>query len=331
MWEKIRKIPGGRVLGLPALAAAIFWAASFSGCASVKYSRSEEAKYFKPTIGVATFENRAPLVAKWKVGDDLSDQLTDRLIDTRRYHVLDRSTSGSIARTMSSGRMDRKRRTDAAGAAPDEVRYLVRGTVTDFGAVKTVKEVWPLTNLGVMKEPSHRTVAAMIYVVDVRTGELITSRKVEATYKDDKPQETEYQGIAFGSYAFYHTPLGIATDKVLDQSVLEIAQAIEEQTYQPKISSIKGDQVIINGGKDRRIRIANEYVVRPTPEAIVDPDTGHLLGHVAGDIIGRVRVIQVSERFSVARIVNGDGFQAGQSLFPVQKNGPYQPVAKSSY
>ena len=111
-----------------------------TGCSDrIVYSPKDEAKFQKPTIGVLSFDNRAPLHVKWNIGDGMSDILVDRLINTNRYIVLDRQNLSAIMdeleRTQDS--RFRKRGGPQTGRLKN-LKYFVKGTITDFGHVETV-------------------------------------------------------------------------------------------------------------------------------------------------------------------------------------------------
>ena len=309
-------------------------AAGLVGCNRVQYSANQEAKYIKPTVAVLTFENKAPIQMKWDLGDGLADQLVDRLLHTRRYVVLERQQLAAILTELRRDQNSRGRQAGQRASGPlKQVRYLVKGKITDFGHVETVQGFRRLFDWGSWGSSSYATVAATVYVIDVQSGQVIASRSVEAKVGDKrkKDQPVSYDGMAFGGYTFYQTPLGRATNEVLDKAVTAIAEAISEQPFQPKVASVMNGRVVINGGNDRRIAIGQEYVVRPEAQVVIDPDTGDLLGHITGETLGRVRVVQVTSKFSVAEIVEGGGFGAGQTLFPVAADVAGAPVSPSSY
>ena len=300
---------------------------------NVQYTAKDEAKYLKPTVAVMSFENRAPVHMKWNLGDGLADQLIDRLLNTRRYVVLERQQLHAIFQELKRTQDDRFR---AMGQPQPgrlkHVRYLVKGTITDFGHVETVEGAWRLFDWGLFGQSSYAAVAATIYVIDVQSGQIIASKSVEARIPDSKNKDKiEYDAMAFGSFTFYRTPLGRATNKMLDKAVREIADTLAEQPFQPKIASLVNNQVVINGGRDRRIKLGTEYVVRPRAEVVFDPDTGDLLGHITGDTVGRVRVTLVTSKYAVADILEGDGFQSGQTLFVSEPETARAPVAHSIY
>jgi len=302
-----------------------------TGCNNVMYSAKEESKYVKPTIAVKSFENRAPAPYKWNLGDGLADQLIDRLISTRRYVVLERQQLESIFEELNRTDDDRFRQEGRPGTGRlKHVRYLVKGIITDFGFVETVEGVWQIFDWGWLGSSKSWVVAGTVQVIDIQSGQLIASKSVEAKIrgkKGDRPPD--YDNMAFGGHTFYHTPLGRATNKMLDKAVREITRAIADQPFQPKIASIINNRIVINGGKDRRIEIGYEYVVRPCAQTVSDPDTGDLLGHIAGQPIGRVRVTQVTPKYSICRVTKGSGFDVGQTLFRVETEATPRPATRS--
>ena len=322
-------------IALTAAAALMF--AGLSCQRPVRYSAADEAKYIKPTIAVMSFENRAQAHTKWHLGDALADQLIDRLIQTRRYVVLERQHLQAIFGELKRAKDSRFRKTGKPELGQlKHVRYLIKGAITDFGHVETVEGFWRLFDWGLFGSSSHSIVAATLYVVDVPTGQVIASKSVEAKVRDKKNSEkVELDGMTFGSYTFYHTPIGRATSKMLEQAVRAIARTIAEQPFQPKIASIVNNQIIINGGRDRRVEVGSEYLVRPASQSVMDPDTGDLLGHISGQSIGRVRIAHVADKYSITEVLSGNSFQVGQTLFLSEpqdsQQGSPTPATPASY
>ena len=201
-----------------------------------------------------SFTNHAPMHMKWNLGDGLAAQLIDRLIQTRRYIVLERQQLQAVLKELKRTNDQRFSQVgQPQGGQLKHVRYLIKGTITDFGHVETVEGLWRLFDWGLFGSSSHAIVAATVYVVDIQSGQIVASESVEARIRDskEKDEKVQYQGMAFGSFTFYHTPLGRATSKMLDKAVRSIAQTIADQPYQPKIASLLNDTVIINGTEDR--------------------------------------------------------------------------------
>ena len=303
------------------------------GCQGVKYNARQEAKYVKPTIAVMSFENRAPAHMKWQLGDALADQLIDRLLHTNRYVVLERQQLRSIMAELRRGNDRRFRQTGRPKPGYlKHVQYLVKGTITDFGHVATVEGAWKLLDWGIFGSSSYAIVAATLYVVEVQSGQVVASSSVEAKIRDSEAgAKGKYDDMAFGGYTFYHTPIGRATSKMLDKAVNEIADAIAERQFQPKIASLINNQIVISGGRNRRIKVGDEYEVRTTSQQVFDPDSGDILGHIVGESTGRVRVLQVTEKYSIAKPLSGNQYEVGQALFKVDPKRAKTPAMVSSY
>ncbi len=281
----------------------------FAGCNSSKviYTQDEEAIYAKPTIAVSRFDVRAVTNTRWNIGDGIADLVADRLVDTRRFMVLERDELEAMLADMARSSKLRSGQGGTAGRLKN-VRFLIKGDITDFGQMQD--EGW-------FSSKSYTVVAAKIEVVDVQTGRTIASRDVVARVKNkkDSEQAVAIETAAFGSLSFYQTSIGQATSQMADKAVEAIVESIDDEPFQPKIASVVDGSIVINAGKDHLIQKNAVYIVRPEPEPVRDPDSGDILSYVAGSKIGIIRVTQVMERISLAKVVDGSGFQAGQTLF----------------
>ena len=139
-----------------------------------------------------------------------------------------------------------------------------------------------------------------------------------------------------GGSVFYQTPLGRATARVMDDAVRKITEAIASRRWQPKIAALNDDgTVLLNGGMNRKVAVGRQYDVLEIGQAIVDPDTGDLLGRKEDTILGRLRVVEVRARYSVAEVVSGDperlrvGLSCRLFLTPPQPETPRQGSAAS--
>ena len=75
------------------LAAAVFMFLALLGCQA-----GPGASFVKPTIAVLKFENKAPFPYQWDLGGGTRDVLTDRLVKTDRYHVIERPELDGVMR-----------------------------------------------------------------------------------------------------------------------------------------------------------------------------------------------------------------------------------------
>lgn len=275
------------------------------------------ADFIKPTIAVMKFENRAQFPLEWDIGDGMRDILVDRLVSTGRYHVVERPELDSVLgelRLQHSG-VTRQARRAALGRIKN-VQYLIKGTVTDFGHVSINRGFLGLPNLSALSGSNRAVMGMTLYVVDVESGEIVSSESIsESVRASDLTVKAAYKDVALGGSTFYRTPLGKVTTKVIAKAVGRITDAIAARPWLPKIALIRDDgTVIINGGRNRGLRIGEVYEIFEIGSPIIDPDTGDCLGNQPGKTIGHVRVCMVHPQYSQAEIVLGQvgRFKVGQ-------------------
>ncbi|MBI9017996.1 MAG: hypothetical protein JEZ07_12125 [Phycisphaerae bacterium] len=299
------------------------------GCSnSIIYTPKQEAKFVKPTVAVVSFVNQAPVDTKWMLGEGIADLLVNRLMATKRYEVLERIDLKAVFNELNYAKDDRfsKKNSPALGRLK-HVDYIIKGVITDFGHVETVSGFWRLFDWGLFGTSSYAIVAADIRVIDITTGQIIASTHVESKIKDKKNKDKVQtpQGN-FGSYTFYQTTLGQATDKMLEEAVRQIAAIIAEMPWHPFIADKLNGQIIINGGENRLVDPETIYVVRSKPEVLRDPETGDMIGRLSESVVGSVRVIQVADKYAVCEILQGTlgDFEVGQVLFKVDSKDSEQ-------
>ena len=278
----------------------------------------DPAYYVKPTIAVIKFENRAPFPLDWDIGDGTREMLVDSLVSTERYRVIERIDIDSILRELrfQHGGATRHSRRVKKGRIQN-VQYLVKGTITDFGHVATSRGFLDMLNVFQMIGGTKRAIMGMtLHVIDVESGEIMSSLRLEKSVAaKDVAVRAQYANIALGGSVFYTTPLGRATASVIDEAVREITRVVANQKWSPKVATLQGDgTVVLNGGRNRKIHSGDCYQVRQRGTPIIDPDTEDLLGYSRGKVVGWVRVIKVNELYSIADVFRGDlsEFEPGQ-------------------
>jgi len=266
------------------------------------------APMVKPTVAVMKFENRAPFPLGWDLSGGMKDVLTDRLVKTGKFTVVERPELNSVMkelRLQHSG-VTRTQRRAALGRLKN-VQYLVKGTITDFGHVSSGSGFFEGLGWDVFGAGARALMGMTLYVVDVESGEVICSESLsESVRARDLEVKAEYSGVAFGGRTFCRTPLGRATAKVIDKAIDRISGTIARRPWQPRIALVQpGGAVIINGGAEQQVEPGAEYEVLAAGKPIVDPDTGDTIGTQPGRLIGRIVVRRVHRRYSEAAIVTG--------------------------
>jgi len=286
------------------------------GCAGLP-SLGNRMDYVKPAIAVMRFDNRAPFDQNWDRGGGLKELLVDRLVATGRYHVVERQDIEAVVRELSfqHGQSTRKEGRAAKGRLKN-VKYLIKGVVTDFGHVARNRGAFGLGGFDIFGGRHRAVMSVTLQVVDVESGEILASETIEHSVRaGDMSVKAVYKDVGFGGSSFYRTPLGRATSKVIDKAVRRITKVITAQPWQPKLAGVhERGTVVINGGSRRGLRKGMVYEVRARGQPIVDPDTGDVIGSQGAKIVGEVRVSKVRELYCVAQIVSGkrEEFQIGQ-------------------
>jgi curli biogenesis system outer membrane secretion channel CsgG len=287
-----------------------------AGCGGGLGGRNPE-DYVKPTIAVMKFENRAGFALNWSLGDGMQEILVDRLLATGRFHVVERQDLGAVLQELQfqQNGVTRPQGKVATGRIRN-CQYLIKGAVTDFGHISTNTGGVSGLSWDIFGGSNRAVMGIVLYVIDVESGEIIASENIEESVSaKDLSVKAAYTGLSFGGSAFYQTPLGRATRKVVERAVKRITAAIAAQPWQPQIALVQEDgSVVINGGRDRGVRSGAEFEVVDAGRPILDPATGDAIGQSAGRSIGRVIVHEVRERYSTATVVIGRAadFRPGQ-------------------
>jgi curli biogenesis system outer membrane secretion channel CsgG len=292
-------------------AAALLAAAFLAGCGG---GWGADPDAIKPTVAVMRFDNRTSTALGWNLSDGLADMLVDSLVATGRYQVVDRTDIDSVLREIQFQQTGVTRPHGRAKVGRlKNVQFLVKGTVTDFDHVSKDRGVLDALGWDVITGSHRAVMGVLLQVVDVESGQVVASEAIsESVRADDVSVQAEYKGIAFGGRTFQKTPLGKATGKVIERAVGEIGKSISARPWVPKVAQVTGSgRVVINGGRNRGVCPGSEYDVMGPSSPVIDPDSGDLLGHRPGERAGRVRVVEVYPRYSVAEVTFGEEADLG--------------------
>ena len=310
---------------------AVLLTAGLAGCGD-PYALKNDHLYVKPTVAVVDFDSRAAFPLGWDLGSGMRDILVDRLLATRRFHVIERPELETILTELqlqNSGITRRQRRAQIGRLK--NVQYLVRGTVTDFGHVSNSRGALSLGNLDISGGGERAVMSMTLQVIDVESGEILCSESLsESVRAGDVAVQAVYGEVGLGGQRFYRTPLGRATAKVIEKAVGRIAENLAVKPWRPRIAKLDlPDRVVLNGGRNRGVQVGRAYDVLGPAEAITDPETGDTIGRTAGRPLGRVIVRRVESGYAVAEPILGrrDDLAVGQVCRPVQQPEPAGPQA----
>lgn len=295
-----------------------------AGCVAAGPSRDarrasaySSRRTIKPVVAVTDFENLANPPGQWNLGRGMADLLVAQLLDSGRVVVLERKhlsdVVGEIVRQgqdlfRAEGRVERGRLKNA--------KYLVRGAVTDFTETAAGSGWFGISWLRVFGRGSRARVAITVHVSDVETGEILSSVKAaKAVSAGGVGAEARYKNVAFGGDAFFRTPLGKATESAIRSAVARILKEVPIAYWHARVAEAGPDDVVINGGKNMKVREGDVFLVRDEGREITDPATGNVIERVPGKVVGRIRVREVSAASSHAVLLEGEA-RRGQYLEP---------------
>ena len=292
------------------------------GCGVFGWGSGDPAKFVKPSVAVIKFENRAPFPLEWDLGDGMKEMLTDALVTSERYRVIERLEIDTVLRELRFQYTGSTRKTGRAEKGRlKNVNYLIKGTITDFGHVSNSRGL--LTHIDYFEwfTSDQKAIMGMtLQVIEVESGEVVSSTRLEeAVNARNVTVNAAYSKMAMGGGMFVRTPLGRATANVITKAVKQITTAIAKRKWNPKVAALQPDGTIaLNGGENRKIKNGAIYEVRNLGKAIINPENEDILGYTRGRVVGWLEVTQVKELYSIARIVRGDrdAFKPGQLCRP---------------
>jgi len=271
--------------------------------------------YFGPKkrIAVVDFQVKAP-GAEDKIGSSMAEMLITALQNTGKYIVLERESQAfkEMLREQDLGKEGRiSPETAAKFGKILGAQVLIKGVVTEFCQFETIKGIGlfikgvTLGGGGVIT--AH--VAVDIRMFDASTGEIIESHRTEQKVSTVVVTGGVKMGnVTIGGLDFHKTPLGKATRKAIEDMVDFIVEQLKAKPWEGRIVTVKNDKVIINAGLDVGIKIGDVMEVWRQGEELIDPVTGLSLGVEEGEKIGTIEVTDVKEKYSIATISTGIGF-----------------------
>jgi curli biogenesis system outer membrane secretion channel CsgG len=239
----------------------------------------------------------------WDIGGGLAAQLTTALVESGRYIVVERAELAAVLREQETGA---QRLVSAQTAAQiGEVlgaQLLVVGSVTEFDQKQGGSVSVSVFGGSLGKKATVGSVGIDVRVIDTTTGQVIQSKHAEGkVVEKDVSAGINVKAVSFGGDQFNSTPLGQASRQAIEQAVALITQATEHVRWSAKVADVAGDVLYLNVGVDDGIRVGDVFVVTRAVRQLTDPSTGLALGAVEQPL-GEVQVVEVKEKFSVAKI-----------------------------
>ena len=279
-------------------------ALSFLSFCAIALMQSSEAATLKKIVAVSRFENKTPWRGQVELGDAMADQLTDALMQSGQFIVMERQTLSDVVAEQdlaNSGRVQKSQSAQTGKLVSAQI--LVKGTVTEF----EVKSAGSANGVGfggfkVGNNRSEAHMAVIIRLIDSTTGEVLASQRAEGkATAGGVAFGMNTGGVQLGTAGFAKTPLGKAMQMTIDNSVAMIADKLKGVPFQARIVKVNGDEeVLVSGGAKTGITEGDVFAVYSVGESLVDPSTGEQLGSEL-EKKGSVKVTKVEEKYAKAK------------------------------
>jgi curli biogenesis system outer membrane secretion channel CsgG len=243
------------------------------------------AAQLRKTIAVSDFEDKAGYSDKINLGSGIADQLTDALIRSGNFVVVERQTVKSVP-----------------------AQILIKGTVTKFNLRKRSRDAysdhgvdrggspWQSGRGGVggfrpMRDESYiGHVAVNLRLIDATSGEVLDTFKVKG------------EGVArsigkfdFGTAGSERTSLGKALQKTIDKAVTKIAKRLRKVPFTGKIIKVEEGTIYTDIGAKNGVTAGETFNVYDSEKTKV----------------GSIVITSVEQKRSEAAPKTGESFKNG--------------------
>lgn len=279
---------------------------------------SSVAAQLKKTVTVASIDIRgAGAEIDPQLGELLADQLSDALIQSDAFVVIERE---STAAPPMSGPYDYAPNAYAAtdgmpmpaAAAPRpsqamQSQLLVKGALTsyshDAGGNNNGLSV---AGVRVGASKSVAQVGMTIRLVDAMTNQVLASRRVEGKIESKGMKlAVERREGSFESDSYKESPMGKAAQIAVDDAIVFIAEQSRRLAYTARVVKVDdAGRAIISCGGQSGVQPGMHFTVMSVLEQLTDPMTGEVLGYDQQEL-GTVTVARVLDRVAYTDAVAG--------------------------
>lgn len=282
---------------------------------------SLQAAGLKKVVAVQDFVDKSGQ-SQWSTGESfdlgyaMAEQLTDALVQSGQFVVLERVELGSVINEQDMAASGRFQQSQSARMGKlTSAQVLVQGVVTELEVqAKKGGSSISFSGFSLGKGSQEVHVGLIIRLIDTTTGEVIDSQRVEGMAKQSKNQ-VGYSGgdIGLGSNNQTSTPMGEAIQLAIDDAVEYVAERLRNVPFQGRVIKVESDTIFLSAGMNHNVTEGDVFHVYSIGEELVDPMTGELLGNDE-NLIGRATVFNVKEKYSKAKLDGTDLAKVGDTV-----------------
>lgn len=259
----------------------------------------------KLRVGIVDFVNKSSYGAG-RLGTSASDILTTELFKTEAFIVVERAQLKQVLGEQSLGQTGVVNPETAAQAGRVlGLNALVTGSISQFG-VSTGG-----ADYGVYRQKVQTAKCTVdVRVVDASTGQLYFADSGKGEF-EKKAQEV----LGMGTRAGYDETLGQeALRSAITKFMDNLVQKLRNVEWSGAVATVSENDVYINAGRDVGLNPGDILTVQTLGQEIIDPQTKVVLGRTRGAVKGELQVAEIDERFTIAKVRSGTGFQVGDMV-----------------
>ncbi|MBX3118648.1 MAG: hypothetical protein KF784_06255 [Fimbriimonadaceae bacterium] len=280
-------------------------------------NQAKPEKKLKMRIAVAQLDwNSHEYWNEWQIPIEfknaIQEKLIKKLMDTGRFVVLEREAMEALEKEQAI-KEENTGQSQKGKIIPAQA--LVRGKVTDFEMSRS--STGGGVNIGgigrVGGAVTQAKMAINVRIFNVDTSEMLASEEAAGKVSSTSFKFDGNSKVAFADFAsFEKSPLGEATTKAIDQAVEKVLAKLEKTAWSCRVADFDAPtkEVTLNAGSEVGVSVGDTFEVHKIVRVIKDPETGAILGTRTSKV-GTIKVIEVDKKFSIATVVDGDGFETG--------------------
>ena len=246
----------------------------------------------------------------------MADQLTDALVQSGQFIVLERVELGSVLNEQDMAASGRFQQSQSARMGKlTSAQVLVQGVVTEMEThAKKGGSGISFSGIRFGRDTQEVHIGLIIRLIDTTTGEVIDSQRVEGMATQTGTNVgLSASGLNLGNSSETATPMGKAIQIAIDDAVEYVAGRLRNVAFQGRVIKADGDVVYISAGDKNAVVDGDVFLVYSVGEELVDPVTGELLGNDE-ELIGRATVFDVKEKYSKARVSGNVEAKVGDTV-----------------
>jgi len=242
----------------------------------------------------------------------MTEKLIEALINTGKFVVLERQALADVLAEQNLGNVAHVE--PAVVGRLTSAQALIRGVITNVDSDEAEESrgipLGKKIRVGIKNQKV--SVKVNLRIIDTVTGQVLQSKTVEGV---GRLRGLRIRKGGADVKVKRDRAIGEALDDAVDLAVADIVDGMESIPWQGSLSRVSGRQVIVNAGYQENVEPGLELRVFERGAELIDRDTNETLGRLDEEI-GIIRVVRVEPRFSVAEVVQGRGFAAGNIVRP---------------